>query len=82
MATKYTNIHRTARISPKKVRQVGELIRGKDIEAAFALLQHNKRRSAVFLDNALKAAVANADQANFDGDAEGDACDRLRPAPD
>lgn len=62
----YTNTHRTARISPKKVRQVGDLIRGKDIESAFALLQHNKRRSAVFLDNALKAAVANADQAEAD----------------
>ncbi len=62
-ATQYTNVHRTARISPKKIRLIADLIRGKSIEDALAILQHNKRRGAVFMAHALNAAIANADQA-------------------
>ncbi len=59
----FTNTHRTARISPKKARLDANLIRGKNYEEAVAILQHSKRRGAVFLKNALNAAYSNADQA-------------------
>ena len=62
----YTNVHRMARISPTKVRLVADMIRGKAVEAALADLQHSKKRAAIFVKNALKSAVANADQAEAD----------------
>jgi len=62
----YTNVHRGARISPMKVRPICDLIRGKDLDHAMALLTHSKRRGAVFVRRALDAATANADQAEVD----------------
>ncbi|MEM9753636.1 MAG: 50S ribosomal protein L22 [Planctomycetota bacterium] len=62
----YTNVHRTARISPLKVRQVCNLIRNKPYAEAVTLLEMSKLRAAVFVKNALNAAYANADQAEAD----------------
>ena len=62
----YTNTHRMARISPTKARGVLDLIRGKPVDRALADLQMSKKRAAVFVANALNAAVANADQAEVD----------------
>ncbi len=62
----YTNVHRAARISPSKARLVVDLIRGKAVEEAQTILQMSKRRAAVFIDQALTAAIANADQAEAD----------------
>ena len=62
----YTNIHRGARISPKKVRPVLDLIRGKVAGEALTILDLSQRRGAVFIREALKAAIANADQAEAD----------------
>jgi large subunit ribosomal protein L22 len=59
----YTNVHRSARISPLKARPLADLIRGKRLDAAMTELQMSKRRGAVLMANALKAATANADQA-------------------
>lgn len=59
----FQNIHRGARISPTKVRPVLNLIRGRDINEALAILEHSPRRGAVFIRQALLAAQANADQA-------------------
>jgi len=39
------------------------LIRGRDINEALAILEHSTRRGAVFIRQALLAAQANADQA-------------------
>ena len=58
----FTNVHRMARISPTKVRPVANLIRGKRIDEALAVLSLSKQRAAVFLKTALLAARANADQ--------------------
>ena len=58
----YTNLHRAARISPKKARLVADLIRGKSYEQALSQLELSKQRGAVFMKNALQAAFANADQ--------------------
>lgn len=62
----YTNIHRGARISPTKVRQLANLIRGKRFDAALTELELSKNRGAVLLKAALQAAYANADQAEAD----------------
>lgn len=62
----FTNVHRSARISPTKVRPVVDLIRGKRIDTAISLMQMCKNRGAVFVEQALNAAKANADQAEAD----------------
>jgi len=62
----YTNVHRGARISPTKVRPVIDLIRGKRIDEAMTILQMSKRRAAVMIYNSLKAAQANAEEAEAD----------------
>jgi len=53
-------------MSPTKVRPVIQMILGKRIDEAFAILQVSKRRGAVFVRQALLAAQANADQAEVD----------------
>ena len=59
----FTNTHRTARISPLKVRPVANMIRNKPYAQALDILEQSPRRAAVFLKDALRAAIANADQA-------------------
>lgn len=59
----YTNVHRGARISPQKARLVVDMIRGKAIDDAQIILQMSKKRAAVYVKQALTAAIANADQA-------------------
>ena len=59
----YKNVHRGARISPTKARLVTDMIRGKSVDEALAALVTSKKRAAVFVKNALNAAIANADQA-------------------
>lgn len=62
----YTNVHRGVRMSPKKVQVVVELIRGKRVDEAETLMRLSKKRAAVFVLQALKAARANADQGEAD----------------
>jgi large subunit ribosomal protein L22 len=62
----YTNIHYGARISPTKVRPVINLIRGKRLDVADAILSLSKNRAAVFIRQAMLAAKANAEQAEVD----------------
>ncbi len=62
----YTNVHRGARISPKKARPVADQIRGKKAEDALTILRMSKRRGAYYLRKALEAAIANADQKEAD----------------
>ncbi len=47
--------------SPQKVRLVADLIRGRDVEDAVAILQHTKKRAAGQLEKLVKSAVANAE---------------------
>jgi large subunit ribosomal protein L22 len=53
------------RISPRKVRQVVNLIRGKKISDAFAILQFTPNGSTSDVAKVLKSAVANAGH-NYD----------------
>jgi large subunit ribosomal protein L22 len=51
---------RNARISPRKVQIVLDLIRGKDVETAEALLRYTPKAACEYLLKLLDSAVANA----------------------
>ena len=55
-------VHRFARISPRKVRLVVDLIRGRPVNEAYAILQYSTKKAADPIDRALRSAVANAQQ--------------------
>lgn len=57
-----------ARISPRKVQFVFDLIRGKNADAAMAILNNTNRGACEYLTKLLKSAVANAEN-NFHMDA-------------
>ncbi len=54
-----TAIHRYARIAPRKARLLMDLIRGRKVDDAMALLQFSKKRAAVMISKVVKSAVAN-----------------------
>ncbi|MBE3571573.1 MAG: 50S ribosomal protein L22 [Moorella humiferrea] len=56
------------RISPRRVRQVVDLIRGKSVREAEAILMVTPKRGARAVAKVLKSAVANAEH-NYDLDA-------------
>ena len=64
---------RYLRITPRKVRVVADLIRGKNVNAALAQLAYVEKRAAEPVAKLLRSAVANAEQAaknqQFDVDA-------------
>ena len=64
MAFKAT--HRDARIAPRKARLILDLIRGRDVEDALALLKFSKKRAAVLVDKVVRSAVANAGEQEAD----------------
>lgn len=53
------------RISPRKARQVIDLIRGKSVGEAYAILKFTPNKGAAIIENVLKSAVANAEH-NYD----------------
>ena len=55
---------KNARIAPRKVQIVLDLIRGRDTETAMAILQHTPKAACEYLEKLLKSAVANAEN-NF-----------------
>ena len=56
--------------SPQKVRLVADLIRGRDVEEAVAVLQHTKKRAARPLEKLVRSAVANAENRDEELDVE------------
>ena len=56
------------RISPRKVKIVLDLIRGKDVATAMAILKNTPKSASEYLMKLLKSAVANAEH-NFSMDA-------------
>ena len=52
--------------SPQKMQRVADLIRGRDVEDAVAILQRTQRRAAGPLEKLVKSAVANAEKSNAD----------------
>ncbi len=58
---------RNVRIAPRKVQIVLNLIRGKDVKLAQAILQQTPKSASEYLEKLLKSAIANADH-NFNMD--------------
>ena len=76
-------IAKYVRMSPMKVGVVLDLIRGKNVNEAFAILQYTPKDAAVVINKVLKSAVANAEN-NHDLNAEtfvgaGPTLKRFRP---
>lgn len=64
----WRSTHRFARIAPRKVRLVADLVRGLNAGEALDLLKFTNKRAAVFIDKVLRAAIASADEAAADTD--------------
>lgn len=54
-------IARTVRIAPRKVRLVVDLIRGKKVGEAIAILKHTPKAASPVVEKVLSSALANAD---------------------
>jgi large subunit ribosomal protein L22 len=54
--------HRFARIAPRKARLVMDLIRGRDVDDAIAMLRFSKKRASVMVEKVIRSAVANANE--------------------
>ena len=50
-----------ARISSRKVKIVADLIRGKDVDEALAIMKFTPKASSEVLEKLLKSAIANAE---------------------
>ncbi|MBO8178387.1 50S ribosomal protein L22 [Aeribacillus pallidus] len=60
-------VARTVRIAPRKARLVVDLIRGKQVGEAVAILRHTPKAASPIVEKVLKSAVANAEH-NYDMD--------------
>ena len=52
--------HRFARISPRKVRHLADLVRGKFADEALNILKYQPQRGARMLEKVIKSALGNA----------------------
>ena len=50
-----------ARISARKVKIVADLIRGKDVDEALAIIKFTQKSSSEILEKLVKSAIANAE---------------------
>ena len=57
----YEASHRFARISPRKVRPIADMIRGKLADEALDILRFQPQRGARMLEKLLRSAMANAE---------------------
>ena len=57
----YKAAHRFARISPRKVRPLADMIRGKFADEALNVLRYQPHRGARMLEKVLRSALANAE---------------------
>ncbi|NLL43955.1 MAG: 50S ribosomal protein L22 [Firmicutes bacterium] len=62
-------VARHIRISPRKARQVIDLIRGKDVEEALAILRFTPKGGSPIVEKVVRSAVANAEN-NYDMDVD------------
>ena len=54
--------HRFARIAPRKARLLMDLIRGRDVDDALAMLRFSKQRASGMIEKVIRSAVANANE--------------------
>lgn len=59
---RFTHTSRFVRSAPRKARLVADLVRGKRVDEAQALLEFSPKRAAVMVRKALSAAIAQAEQ--------------------
>ena len=57
------------RISPRKAAQVADLVRGKSVGEAYAILKFTPNKGAAIIEHLLKSAVANAEH-NYNMDVD------------
>ncbi len=57
----YKAVHRHAQISARKVRPLADLIRGKRVDDALAVLRYQPQRGARMLEKVIKSALGNAE---------------------
>jgi len=62
--------HRFARISPRKARLVGDLVRGLPVNRALGVLAVTNKRAASIIDKVVRSAWANVNQADPRADEE------------
>jgi large subunit ribosomal protein L22 len=55
-------IARNVGMSPRKIRMVVDLIRGRNVNEAYSILRFSKRGSTTTIEKTLRSAVANAQQ--------------------
>lgn len=55
------SVAKQVRISPRKARLVVDLIRGKQVGEAFAILKNTPRAASPIVEKVLKSAIANAE---------------------
>lgn len=68
MAEQITSVKaeaRTVRIAPRKARLVVDLIRGKSVAEALAILEFTPRAASPIVEKVLRSAIANAEH-NYD----------------
>ncbi len=91
MATEAKAVLRHLRMAPRKVRDVVNLVRGKQVGEAMTILKFTPRRAARVVEKVLKSVIANAVQREV-GDADelwvskayvdqGTTLKRVQPAP-
>ena len=74
----YRAVHRYARISPRKVRPMADLVRGKFADEALDILKFQPQRGARMLEKVIKSALGNAkDPANPQNKGRNVSVDRL-----
>ncbi|GEN31979.1 large subunit ribosomal protein L22 [Cerasibacillus quisquiliarum] len=62
-------VAKSVRIAPRKVRLVIDLIRGKDVHEAIAILKHTQRSASPVVEKLLNSAIANAEH-NYEMDTD------------
>jgi large subunit ribosomal protein L22 len=63
----YTASHQYARISPRKVRALADLVRGKFADEALDILRFQPHRGARMLEKVIKSALGNAEHQQATG---------------
>jgi len=58
----FTAKYKYADMSPRKVRLVADLIRGKHVNDALQVLRATNKRASFLIDRTLRSAIANADE--------------------
>ncbi len=56
---------RYARISSRKVKIVADLVRGKNVDEALAIIKYTPKASSEILEKLLKSAIANAENNHY-----------------